>query len=85
MSRGDRREDIFGNDQDRSRFLETLSGGCQKTTWQIHAFCPAGAGHRPETSRRLQDDVIGLMGCVCDGSENIIPLQKCVVLQNLFE
>jgi putative transposase len=31
MNRGDRREDIFADDQDRSRFLETLSEACQKT------------------------------------------------------
>ncbi len=31
MSRGDRREAIFEDDQDRRRFLETLQEGCEKT------------------------------------------------------
>src|SRR5438067_1544611 len=39
MNRGDRREDIFCDDNDRRRFLETLDEACQKTSWQIHAFC----------------------------------------------
>jgi REP-associated tyrosine transposase len=39
MNRGDRREAIFADDQDRSRFLETLAEVCQKTGWQVHACC----------------------------------------------
>jgi len=39
MSRGDRREDIFLNDVDRHDFLKTLAEACQKTGWQIHAYC----------------------------------------------
>jgi REP-associated tyrosine transposase len=39
MNRGDRKEDIFLDDPDRQRFLETLGEACQKTGWQIHAFC----------------------------------------------
>src|SRR5437870_5359939 len=39
MNRGDRREDIFCDDKDHARFLETLPEACQKTGWQIHAFC----------------------------------------------
>jgi REP element-mobilizing transposase RayT len=39
LSRGDRREAIFGDDQDRERFLETLGQACQKTLWQVHAYC----------------------------------------------
>jgi len=39
MSRGDRREDIFLNDVDRQDFLKTLAEACQKTDWQIHAYC----------------------------------------------
>ena len=36
MSRGDRREEIFRDDVDRRRFLETLGAVCQKTGWQVH-------------------------------------------------
>jgi putative transposase len=39
MSRGNRRQDIFLDDVDRHDFLKTLAEGCQKTGWQVHAFC----------------------------------------------
>src|SRR5436190_23603576 len=39
MSRGDRRDPIFADDQDRLRFLETLGQACEKTCWQVHAYC----------------------------------------------
>ena len=39
MSRGDRRQAIFADDPDRQRFVETLTEACQKTGWQVHAYC----------------------------------------------
>ena len=39
MNRGDRREAIFKDDQDRRSFLETLGQACAKTGWRVHAFC----------------------------------------------
>ena len=39
MSRGDHREDIFLDDIDRQDFLKTLAEACQKTGWQVHAYC----------------------------------------------
>ena len=39
MNRGDRRQDIFGDDEDRRVFLATLGQACQKTRWQVHAYC----------------------------------------------
>jgi REP element-mobilizing transposase RayT len=39
MNRGDRREPIFRDDQDRRRFLETLGEACGKTGWQVHVYC----------------------------------------------
>ncbi len=39
MNRGDRREDVFENDDDRRLFLETLREVCEKTDWQVHAWC----------------------------------------------
>jgi putative transposase len=39
MNRGDRREEIFKDDQDRERFLATLGETCIKTGWQVHALC----------------------------------------------
>ena len=42
MNRGDRREDIYHDDQDRLCFLDTLGQACEKTGWQVHAFCLMG-------------------------------------------
>ena len=37
MARGDRREDIFLNDEDREDFLESLGRACARTGWLVHA------------------------------------------------
>lgn len=42
MNRGDRREAIFLTDADRELFLETLEQTCEKTGWQVHAYCLMG-------------------------------------------
>jgi REP element-mobilizing transposase RayT len=42
MSRGDRREKIFKDDVDRQDFLKTLAEACQKTGFQVHAYCLMG-------------------------------------------
>jgi putative transposase len=39
MSRGNGRQDIYLDDVDRQDFLKTLAEACQKTGWQIHAYC----------------------------------------------
>jgi len=39
INRGDRQEFIFTGDSDRHCFLKTLSQACQKTAWQVHAYC----------------------------------------------
>src|SRR5947208_10643283 len=42
MSRDDRREKIFLDDVDRQsrrRGIKTLAEACQKTGWQVHAYC----------------------------------------------
>jgi putative transposase len=39
INRGDRREPIFKDDEDRQRFLVTLGEACAKTGWQVHALC----------------------------------------------
>jgi putative transposase len=38
MCRGDRREAIVQDDQDRRRFIETLGEACEKTGWRVHAW-----------------------------------------------
>src|SRR5262249_33645708 len=39
MNRGDRREAIFEDDEDHHRFLKNLGEACDKTGWQVHAYC----------------------------------------------
>jgi putative transposase len=39
LSRGDRREPIFLDEGDCHDFIKTLGQACQKTGFQIHAFC----------------------------------------------
>ena len=39
MNRGDRREPIFRDDEDRQRFISTLGEACAKTGWHVHALC----------------------------------------------
>jgi putative transposase len=38
MARGNRRDAIFKDDLDRSRFVETLGEACGMTGWRVHAF-----------------------------------------------
>ena len=42
MNRGDRREAIFQDDQDRADFLAALAEVCGKTGWEVHALCLMG-------------------------------------------
>ena len=42
MNRGDPRENIFRDEEDRRRFLATLGEACAKTEWQVHAYCLMG-------------------------------------------
>ena len=39
MNRGDHREAIFRSNKDRELFLQTLGQACEKTDWQVHAWC----------------------------------------------
>jgi putative transposase len=39
MNRGDRREEIVRDEEDRARFVSVLEQACQKTGWQVHAWC----------------------------------------------
>jgi Transposase IS200 like len=39
MNRGDRREPIFRDDEDRQRFTAALEEACAKTAWQVEALC----------------------------------------------
>jgi len=39
VNRGDQREPIFRDGQDRQRFIHTLAEACGKTGWQVLALC----------------------------------------------
>lgn len=39
LSRGDRREDIVLDDEDRKRFVRTLGEAAVYAGWEVHAFC----------------------------------------------
>lgn len=39
MNRGDRREPIIRGRRDGELFVRTLDEACEKTGWQVHAFC----------------------------------------------
>ena len=38
-SRGDRREKIYADDQDRQIWLDTLGRACDRFNWVVHAYC----------------------------------------------
>ncbi len=42
MSRGDRQESIFWDEEDRRRFLGTLGEASVRDGWQVHAYCLMG-------------------------------------------
>jgi REP element-mobilizing transposase RayT len=39
LSRGDRRDDLSLDEVDRQDFLKRLAEACQKTGWQMYAYC----------------------------------------------
>ena len=38
-SRGDRRENIYDNDEDREKWLANLGNTCRRFNWRCHAYC----------------------------------------------
>jgi REP-associated tyrosine transposase len=42
MCRGDRRERIYEDDNDRQMFLATIAEGVQRTGWLVHAYVLMG-------------------------------------------
>jgi hypothetical protein len=52
MNRGDRREPIYADDQDRLLFLDTLAEACEKTDWQVRRNSKAAALHGIHGSRQ---------------------------------
>ena len=42
MARGNHGQEIFADDADRKRFLETLGEACQRAGWCVHAYVLMG-------------------------------------------
>ncbi len=38
-SRGDRRDDIYDNDEDRESWLDVFGNTCKRFNWRCHAYC----------------------------------------------
>jgi len=38
-SRGDRREAIYEDDEDREQFLDVFAEVCERYNWVCHAYC----------------------------------------------
>lgn len=51
MNRGDRREPVFQDDADRTRFRQISGEACGKTAWQLHAQAT-----RPELVSKVRSD-----------------------------
>src|SRR5437899_12395233 len=63
MSRGDRREKIFLDDIDRQDFIKTLAEACQKTGWQVHAYCLMPNHYHVALETPEPNLVAGMPGC----------------------
>ena len=50
MARGNRRETIFHDDDDRRFFLATLSEACAVTGWRVHAWVLMGNHYHLSTA-----------------------------------
>jgi putative transposase len=46
-ARGDRREDIFVQDEDRSEFLSVLGEACDRFNWVDHSYCQMTNHYHP--------------------------------------
>jgi REP element-mobilizing transposase RayT len=60
MNRGDRREAIFIEDEDRYLFLETLGEACEKTDWRVDAWCLMSNHFHLVTETPRGDQVTGM-------------------------
>jgi hypothetical protein len=58
MNRGDQREDIFKDDEDRQRLLRTLTEACEKTGWQAGKTDGLERG-RPESAAERRALILG--------------------------
>ena len=53
MNRGDRREALCRDDEDRQKFLWTLGEACLKTKWHVHAYCLMSHHFQEQELQRL--------------------------------
>ena len=52
-SRGDGRDDIFLDDEDRELWLDVLGHGCERFNRVVHAYCQMGNLSLPKNLYRL--------------------------------
>jgi REP element-mobilizing transposase RayT len=63
MARGSHGQEIFQDDQDRQRFLETLGEACEKTGFRIHACVLMGNHYHLLVETPEGNLVAGINGC----------------------
>ena len=56
MARGDRREEIFGDDRDRSQFLGYLAEGAERYRVKVHCYVPDGSSRDDAGGQPLELD-----------------------------
>ncbi len=56
MNRGDRRDNIFEDDEDRHRFLKSLAEACEKTGWPVLRSRLLRGGTRHEENLRRYEN-----------------------------
>src|ERR1051326_198132 len=80
MSRGNRRQDIYLDDVDRQDFLKTLAEACQKTAWQVHAYCLM-SNHDPLAHMRGQLRRLSRPAVICGSTQTIQPNDRLFLLR----
>lgn len=63
MARGNRREAIFHDDDDRRFFLATLAEACGMTDWRVHAWVLVGNHYHLFIETPEPNLVAGRVGC----------------------
>jgi hypothetical protein len=61
--RANAKGDVFKNDVDRQDFLKTFAEACEKTAFEVHAYCLMGKHfHLLRAERRLLEQMEGKLG-----------------------
>ena len=60
MSRGNRQEAIFKDDVDRQDLFKNLAETCQKTGFEVHAYCLMGNHYHLLIETSVENLVVGM-------------------------